>query len=369
MKHFYSSAVLLWLAANPNAARADDCAAPCVSYEFSTELEAGWDLSAGSPLDREPKIDASLFFIPAENILFATSLVTEPVSGQQLGTYVEKLYTEIDIEPVTLTIGKFEPVQSWASAFLPGVRATDIAGELDTEERWGLSARYDFAAAGFDQSLTASLFTTDRSILGGSFFTDRGRTHLSDGGAGNTEGPASASIFLDGCRGAAPDECYDEGDFGFRLGARYQKAGKPTAHQIEDGIGPRDEYGAIASATGQIAFPGDVTLKLLGEAAWLANFDDGDGDALIATLSAAAVKDDWTLAATYSRMNFSNDAPQNLADLTLLYDFPHGAGLGGEEWQGAAGYTYTGDGDGHAHLVSFRLTVSFENSQEWRKRP
>ena len=40
--------------------------------------------------------------------------------------------------------------------------------------------------------MTASLFTTDRTVLSDSAFTHRGRTALSDGGAGNAEGLASA---------------------------------------------------------------------------------------------------------------------------------------------------------------------------------
>ncbi len=370
VRTFRGIALILGLAAGCGAGQAEDCAAPCVLYESSNELEAGWDLSAGFPLETQTTTDQSLIFVPAENISLAVKLATEPVVGERSGTYVEELYTQLELQPASLILGKFEPVQSWASLFLPGIRATDIAGELDTTERWGVSADYDFAAFGLEQTLTANLFTTDRSILSESLFTNRGRTRLSDGGAGNTEGLSSANLFVAGCQGAAPDDCYDEGEFGYRLGARYQRAGRATPDQIAEGIDPGDEFGVIASAMGSLDLGGDVALKLLGEAAWLANFADGDGDALISTLSAALEKDQWTLATTYSRHASSNDGTAHLADITAIYDFSEEASFLGEEWQWAAGYSYAEDEDGsRSHTISVRLTLSYENNLEWGSRP
>lgn len=369
MKTSRAIALVMGLSAGSSAAAAEGCAAPCLQYELSNELEAGWDLSAGFPIDTQSTTDLSLFFEPVENFQFVTTLVTEPVVGDRIGTYVEKLYAEFDLEPAGLTLGKFEPVQSWASLVLQGIRATDIADELDTTERWGISAGYDFGAPGLEQNLTASLFTTDRGILSESLFTNRGRARLSDGGAGNTGGLSSASLFLAGCKGAGLDDCYDKGGFGYRLGARYQKAGRATPDQIEEGIDPRDEWGVIASTIGSLDLGGDVTLKLLGEAAWLANFEDGDGDALISTLSAALVFEEWTIETTYSRRDSSNEGTGHLADVTALYDLPAEATLLGETWQWAAGYSFAEDeGGGRSHTISVRITLTYENILEGGSR-
>ena len=85
-----------------------------------------------------------------------------------------------------------------------------------------------------------------------------------------------------------------------------------------------------------------MTLRLLGEAAYLRDFEDGDGDALIATLSAALAKGSWTFELTYSQQrNFASEAEggstEHLADVTAIYQFGDDVTLFGETWQAAAG--------------------------------
>ena len=215
--------------------------------------------------------------VPAEHVFLAAAITTEPVVEDgnlldELGTYVEEFYAGFERGPFSLSGGKFEPLQGWASPFLQGINATDIAGNLDTPERWVVAAGYAYEAGGLQQELTASIFTADRTILSQSLFADRGRLRLADGGAGNTKGLSSAALYWSGCRGADPEACYDDGNFGYRLGVRYQKAGQADEEQIEEGVTPDDETGILASTVANLDLGDDLTLKLLGEAAWLHNF-------------------------------------------------------------------------------------------------
>jgi hypothetical protein len=306
-----------------------------------------------------------------------TAIVSEPVKDkaagenrifEDQGTFVEMLYSEFDLEPLTVKLGKFEPVQGWASPELDGIHATDIAGNFDTEERWGVETGFAFEAAGLEHLMTASLFTTDRTVLSESIFTNRGRATLSDGGAGNTRGLSSLAFYLSGCAGAEPEECTSEGDYGYRLGFRYQKAGRATQDEVDAGIAPDDELGIVADAVRSVRIDEDMTLRLLGEAAYLRDFEDGDGDALIATLSAALAKGSWTFESTYSQQrNFSSKAEggstEHLADITAIYQFGDDMNLFGETWQAAAGYSYSLDTEGEsAHIIALKVTADYAGS-------
>lgn len=369
------------LAAVSSGGRAEDCAAPCLGYAFSNEFQGDWivwsDPSSNESYDLQLAADREIFLALTEELKLVTAIASEPVKDKRAGedrifedhgTFVEMLYAEFDLEPLTVKLGKFEPAQGWASPELDGIHATDVAGNLDTEERWGVETAFAFAAAGLEHLLTASLFTTDRTILSESIFTNRGRTTLSDGGAGNTKGLSSLALYLSGCAGAESEECYSEGDYGYRVGFRYQKAGRATEDQIDDGIMPDNELGVVAAAVRSFEIDEDMTLRLLGEAAYMRDFEDGDGDALITTLSAALDRGPWTYESTYSQQrNFSSKAEggstEHLADVTAIYRFGDDVTFFGETWQAAAGYSYSLDAEGEtAHTVALKVTVDYAGS-------
>ncbi len=362
-------------------ARAEDCTAPCLGYAFSNEFQGDWfiesDPSSNESYDLQLSSDREIFLVLTEEMKLVTAVTSEAVKDKAAGedrifggqgTFVEMLYAEFDWEPVTVKLGKFEPAQGWASPELNGIHATDIAGNLDTDERWGVETGFAFEVAGLDHLLTASAFTTDRTILSESIFTNRGRTTLADGGAGNTKGISSLALYLSGCAGAEPEDCYSEGDYGYRLGLRYQKAGRATEDQIDAAITPDDEVGVVAAAVRSFEIDEDMTLRILGEAAYMGDFEDGDGDALIATLSAALDSGPWTYESTYSRQrNFSSKAErgntEHLADVTAIYRFGEDVTFFGETWQAAAGYSYSLDAEGEtAHTVALKVTVDYAGS-------
>ena len=138
-----------------------------------------------------------------------------------------ELYGTFEADPATVRVGKFDTTFSLASEFAPGINATDLVSDFDADERLGGEIILGFESIGLNHALAATAFTTDRTILSNSFFTSRGRMSLSDGGAGNTDGLSSFSIVLDGCKRSETADCYMDGEFGYKLGFRHQKAGQP----------------------------------------------------------------------------------------------------------------------------------------------
>lgn len=274
--------------------------------------------------------------------------------------------------PFSLRLGKFDSEFSLASQYLDGRLATDLVGGIDTDERLGASLSFEFEALGLDHILSASAFTTDRTVFSRSLFTDRGQTRLSDGGAGNTDGVSSLSMMLDGCSGKATDECYSDGDFGYRLGARYQKAGHASEDQLAEGITPRDEWAYVAALTWRRDLGDEAVLRFLGELDFINHFETGPDDAILATIAAQYEWDAWKLDASYTlQTDLIKAAPnshEHLIDLTVAFDFDEDMSLAGETWTVSAGYSYAKAAEEAAHLVGITISAELNGSMPLNQR-
>jgi hypothetical protein len=375
MRGVFLAAVLM-ASAWPMSAWAEDCEAPCAGYTWTGELSNDW-IFAADPSELKanlltPTVTLDLFVQPVEHVKLVSAIITDQVidpepgrnsSFKGIGSYVEEAYTEITFDPLTFKAGKFNAEFSLASAEAPGENSTDLAGNLDTDERLGGEAAIAFEAAGWNHRLTGAAFTTDRTALSESLFNNRGRTRLSDGGAGNTEGISSFSAVLDGCAGAEPAECYNEGDYGYRLGLRYQRAGHATEEMIEEELTPHPEWAFLGAAHWKTDI-GDNTLRLLGETAYLKHFEGGEDNAWIVTGSAALEVDQITYSAAYSRQRNlvpgGPDTREHLADLSLLYQSEDDQPFAGANWSLGAGYTFAQNEDRErTHTLSATLTLEF----------
>ncbi len=368
----------LALACGSSLAVAEDCAAPCIGYTVTGELQDDLVLRTDAPGDRYndlvPAIDAEVFVAPFDHLKLFAAVTHETVLDRppgalprlaDFGLYTTELYAEIEFEPLKWRIGKFDPVFGLAAGELTGLHATDLVGNYDLNERLGGEMSISFEALGLSQAMTASLFTMDRTLLSGSLPASRGRTTLASGGAGNTQGLSSLALALDSCAGAKPGNCYSDGDFGTRLAVRHQSAGFATEDQIDAGVMPHDELGFLAAATARFGLSEDTTLRLLGEAAYFQNFEGGADDALTGTLSAALERGPMTYAATYSlQENLIAGAPDTLEhqlDLTATYAFGEEASFAGEQWSLSGGYSYSLNADNEeSHAVGLRLTVELD---------
>ena len=224
-------ATAFWLMATTPTLAAE-CEAPCLSFSFTSKLKSDWVFSANpsskTGIDTGPSAELELRYAPTDQLSFVGVITGESVNDRRpgenrtfkdLGLYAGALYAEYAAEPVTFRLGKFDPDFSLGSATLDGQYAAGLSDTYDTEERWGVQAVYAFPGEALSQSLTASLFTTDRSVLSQSLGTDRGRLSLDDGGAGNVKGIGSAAAFYDICSGA------ETGPLGFPVAAEDAVAG------------------------------------------------------------------------------------------------------------------------------------------------
>jgi hypothetical protein len=231
----------VFLACSP-AALADDCEAPCMGSTITIDLNEDWtfaadpsELKANSLL---PEVESESFFQPFDWLKLVSDTkieqVIEPEPGansgfSDVGIYTAELYAEVTFDPVTIRAGKFDPVFSLASVVADGFHSTDLA-DIDASERLGAEGSIAFEAFDLNHSLTAAAFTLDRTFLAKSYITKRDVPDLNDGGVGNAKGVSSFSLVLDGCKGKEPDECYEDGDFGYRL-ATSGTAAKPTSRR------------------------------------------------------------------------------------------------------------------------------------------
>lgn len=374
-------------AEDPIPALVEDCTAPCAGYDISARLQNDWIFAANPAFLKsdqlQPTVEVDLFFAPTDYLQFVTTIITEPVVAPEpgenaifngIGTFVSELYAAGEAGPAAARVGKFDTVFSLAGEIDPGIHAMDLASEIDADERLGIEAALVFEGLGMNHALAATAFTTDRTTLSESLFTNRGRTSLSDGGAGNTEGPSSFLITLDGCRGSETPSCYLDGEFGYRLGFRYQKAGQPPPVD-EEGEGEEeqlllgDEVAYLAAATKNFDLD-TMTLRLLGEASYLRHFDGGPDDALFLTGSAALEVDRLTYLATYTQqLNLVAEEPdtrEQWADFEIIYSSEEDRPFDGTNWELAAAYTFARNSDDEdAHIFSVRARLDFSGTVEF----
>lgn len=358
-----------------SVALGEDCAAPCAGYEITTELQNDWIFAADPGRLKsdilQPTVTADIFFRPVQPLKAVASIITEPVIDplpgetqifEDIGTYVGELYAVAELPPVMLRAGKFDTVFSLVSEQAPGINATELASDIDADERLGAELTLAFDAWGLDHALAASAFTTDRSFLAGSLFARRPRTRLTDGGAGNTGGISSVSLLLTGCQDAAPASCYDDGRLGYRLGYRHQRAGEGI--DADDPAGDEDAF--LAAIFKRIDLGGQ-TLRLLAEALYARNFEGEADDALFLTAAAALDVGRMRYVATYTRQRDliagEPDTRRHLADLEILYASEDDTPFAGARWEWGGAYTYFRDDEGEdAHLFSLRATFVFGGS-------
>ena len=211
----------------------EDCAASCTGFISLTELQNDWIFSAQSSLLKSHDLSftnyTEVYLLPIENLKLATVITSKPVLDKlpgrdrafsEIGANVDKLYAEYDFELVTLKGGKFDSLFGLATNELDGIQTTDRVSDYDQDERWAAQASHYLDDLGVSESLTASFFSSDRTVQSESLFTKRNRLRLSDGSAVNTKGISSAAAVYDIYAGAETPECCNEGELAFCLGFR-----------------------------------------------------------------------------------------------------------------------------------------------------
>jgi opacity protein-like surface antigen len=368
----FAAASVFFIVANSHAYAADvasdECSAPCLAYELTIETDAE-AIFAHKPdrtetLNIGPSNSLTLTATPVENLNFVADFVLEPVLDadidhvnvfEDIGLYNDELYVDYTADAFYLQLGKFTPAFSLASDELGGYYGSEFASSFDANESWAAAAALTFEAANLHHRLSASAFTRDRTILSESAFTNRGRTRLSDGGAGNVKGIGSAQLLLDGCSGTEAADCWSDGAWGYRLGARWQEMGAAN----DDIDNPKDEWAFTAAAFHKLDV-GERSLKILAETGYSPSIFGSPDGMLVGTLGLELEAEPITYYAAVSlQENMLKDATDTTGfaiDLAADYAFA-------ENWTLGAGYAYVDTGDDEAaHFLNMSLKLELSGN-------
>lgn len=270
----------------PPVLAGDAQAKPGPSGELAMEFEVVSVLDSDDP-DAELS-DAGFTLEPALSYAFTphwsvqaalvleSVLETEPGEDrfvEDTGLYVEQLFIQYRDTWGHVYAGKFNPPfgQAWDAA--PGLYGADFAEDYELTERVGLGAALTLGKA----AVSVNVFTTDRSVLSASLFTERDRVRLADGGAGNTESLKSFSLTLDGELGD---------NLGYHAAVLSQGAGAG---------GAGDETGLALGVVHTWKPDTATTLSLLLEGAGFRHIAGSEADARYLTTGLALRRGAWNL--------------------------------------------------------------------------
>jgi hypothetical protein len=259
------------------------------------------------------------------------------------GAFVEELKLNYAAGAFAAWAGKFNPAFGAAWDFGRGIWSEDFAEDYEITERLGVGASYlfDSETAGA-QTLSASTFFTDTSVLSQGWVTDRDDVALNDGGAGNTHSLSSFAMSLSG------EALAGIKNLGYMLSARYlaeQDKNQDTTTSSERG----------AAATLTYAFPvnDNLSIDLFAESAFLRDFGGVKGlDTDYYSASAIATfYTNWNLTVGGTRRHIDDNGADRDDDLLQVsggYDF--GNGLTAE-----VGYRYSHEDDIDTNIGGFLL--------------
>jgi hypothetical protein len=158
--------------------------------------------------------------LPALFVNFHLTLEqTNPFSGggnkyfEQQGLFIENLSLNYEGDWYSGIAGKFGPNFSIAYDDAPGIYGTDLAeDDIEIAERIGFGGSVTYSNPTYGaHTLSASLYTTDKTFMSESAINNRGRTKVSQGGPSNNHGLSSGTLVVNGDIGVLPGFRYQIG--------------------------------------------------------------------------------------------------------------------------------------------------------------
>lgn len=318
--------------------------------EWSLSVEADMDANVASTdkaaefIDLYPTIEAGLTVNATEWLSLNGHAVLEPVSDpvddrvfEDLGLYVDDLFATVHRDGIEVSAGKLGVPFGVAWDAAPGIYGTDFAEDYETSEQIGAVVQVSLAGLPGAPVLSIAAFMADRTFLSDSLGESRGPLRLSDGGAGNTEGPENFAVALDGSAGD---------DWAWNVGLRRLAAGQGD---------PEDELGLVAGVTHDMALTPDTGLALIGEGAWFANAGGGTADALYLTAGAAVARGPWEVSAVYALRDYDGADTDHLGTVTLGYAITETVAAG-------VAYRLGREGGETTHTIGLALVAEFGGS-------
>ncbi|MDX5360176.1 MAG: hypothetical protein LPL00_02415 [Alphaproteobacteria bacterium] len=260
---------------------------PHVTGEVTVEVESDVvyksDAAGGEVSDTYLVVDAYFQTYFTENWSLVTYFYFEPTTGLNAGEdrfftdeggYVEELYISYEDDWGRAWAGKFDVNFGTAHTNAPGIYGTNFAEDYQILEQLGGGVQFSLSPQPSimgEVSLSVAAFFADRTILSESWPENRGRLRKSAGGAGNTSGPQSFAIALDGA------ELPTVPGFTYHLGVMYRAGGQGD---------PKDEMSLVLGGSQEYTLGESTSLFVIGELARVANQFGTDDDASYATLGA-----------------------------------------------------------------------------------
>ena len=294
-----------------------------VLFELQNDWAARPDDPANERNDTYLTIEATIEARLATSLKLLSQVTVEPVLDPKPGNdrffwdegaYLEQIYLEYSLGNFAFRGGKFGQKFGIAWDAAPGIWGTDFAEDYELAEQIGVAADFDFGSEAMGKHVvTVGTFFADTTFLSESAFTNRGRTHHSDGGAGNTEGFSNVSIALEG------------GDIPALPGVGYHIA---YTSRDSDAAGETTE----TSLTGALRYAfklGPIGVEPLME---YATFSDRNGvpgtDADYLTTAVMFTYGQWNVALSRTGRTTEtegmDDIKDSLAQVTLGYAFASG---------------------------------------------
>lgn len=244
---------------------------------------------------------------------------------EQQGLFVENISLNYEADWWSVIGGKYGPNYSIAFDAAPGIYGTDLSeDDIEIAEQWGFGGSVTYADESLGaHTLSASLFTADKTILSESIINNRGRLTSSDGGPTNTNSLSSATVAVDGA------------GFAFAPGLNYQIGGafldtNRVVDEETDEILPSSEtdmeYRFVVAAQYAIDITEDIAVTPLLEYNRFWNgggVKDEDRDYLTATG-----------LITYQNWNLAFGTTQKWVGP------PDGSSFNDNQWQVSAGYEF-----------------------------
>jgi hypothetical protein len=254
-----------------------------------------------------------------------------------IGLYMDTIDFQADVGDWSFTAGKHEPAFGFAWDIAPGVFGTNYAEDYELSEVWGLGAAYTFNTDFGKHTLAVNTFFADTTVLSESLFTNRGRAHLADGGAGNTGRLDNFAVTLFG------EEIPSLPGFKYNLGYRHLSAGSGDYG---------DENGVIAGVAKDTEIGDGVTFGVLGEVAYFSNYGGADDNAVYATLGTSLKRGPWHGELTGEIRHFQVEGTDHLVQVSAGYGFESGYDL-------SVGYAFEHVGGIDNQTLGVRLTKCF----------
>lgn len=195
------------------------------------------------------------------------------------GLIIEQLKAQYENEDARFFVGKFNP--AFGTAFRKekriGVFTTDFTKDYEIREKLGAGV----TALLEKSELTVDFFTNDTTPLSNSALNRRGEEKKSDGLAGNTSGPSSFTIAIEG------EDLFGINDLYYNFGYRNLSVDKTANSDDEKGFVAGAEYSIpLSTNTSLIPFVEFVSIDNLSGIA--------SRDATYTTLALIAKYSGWT---------------------------------------------------------------------------